>query len=1073
MHLTMQVPKEIFYEINAKRGYGGCPILETFDLRRAGENKEEKEGRGVRIFRDVALAFGSEAASKLGLLFNWQPEDYQQQYWYGVLGNMPGYVKVCLDLKADPESTTGGGLKAIHIASAKNHRELTNVLVRYGQVDAKDAKGCTALHMAISTNNVPQVTLLLENKASLQLPDPTGRTPLELSVAQIQGQKAGLEIAEKLLKNNANVEVKNSQGFPLLLQVLDPPCLPLLRLLIQYRANVNAQGPNGEMAIFEAFRHEDAHLAALLDLILSAGGNLEARDSKGFTPLLKAAYAGKSQAATMLLKYGANKYAVDANRNTALHLAATCGNKEVVSLFLKYDFSLSAQNALGFTPIQLAVECKHQEIAKEIEQEVHRREVILISNGNDEMVRIRKEEYLLKQARLNFFEKLWWDKDNKARIFSEAIENADVNELKRYGQDYLTNLRGDESKIDEINIVKGNEEIGKKGPRVQAELHKLLKLISVTYYNARFHESDFENPAFAFRLRYYMLGEIRKLFIENLVKDFKEIKDENKPKIVENAINLAWSASGITRKRGISGAFSCEETIRLRCVPMVNELCEEIKNEAKNNEADLQATVIQSITAKRNALKMPAQLSCCDEKVEEEKDAEQIAKGIKYRITYDKTTAVRAKPEVEKPGEVYPDLSRFVINFEGKRCRLIHAALKLYFKTTREEKAACQRLGVATLNNSRIESRLNVVLYLLKCGCSVFDKNIVPYLAVERTVSAPAAVDSKEAKQPQVDQSNYRLDESIPLVTALEFAGVLENGRIVEGVFNRAKADYQLLMGVLDRLFSVLPSVAVVKREIGNSLLDMIDPSWWRRLRNFRSWNGFLRDKPQLILKAILILNRKTEDITDVGLENEIDELAASCSPEASYFIDGLRTASANLRALTQKRQLVRFRTDPAEIVKQENASIQAIMLAEKTYWCKKTEEEIKKEREGNRQKDEEIGRLKALLISSGIPLPPSPANSTSTSSVTASAGGPLTASSSATVASSMLSATGLFSASHASSSSGMPVTISASSAVSSSSAEVAMSVSAMPSSSSVSALSSSSTTPSVSCILGLYAGID
>ena len=43
-----------------------------------------------------------------------------------------------------------------------------------------------------------------------------------------------------------------------------------------------------------------------IQILLKAGANIEAKDSKGLTPLLVATYQGKVEALSILLKAGAN-----------------------------------------------------------------------------------------------------------------------------------------------------------------------------------------------------------------------------------------------------------------------------------------------------------------------------------------------------------------------------------------------------------------------------------------------------------------------------------------------------------------------------------------------------------------------------------------------------------------------------------------------------------------------------------------------------------------------------------------------------------------------------------------------
>lgn len=141
--------------------------------------------------------------------------------------------------------------------------------------------------------------------------------------------------------------------------------------LLQHGADPRLSDNNGLTPI----RYANASNALLLaaaqaeydvrDLVatLDAGGDIEARDEDGFTPLLSAVYAGQTSTTALLLDRGASVSAVDDNfRRTPLHWAAVNGDIETANLLLERGASISVGDASRKTPLQVAVYEGHDDM---------------------------------------------------------------------------------------------------------------------------------------------------------------------------------------------------------------------------------------------------------------------------------------------------------------------------------------------------------------------------------------------------------------------------------------------------------------------------------------------------------------------------------------------------------------------------------------------------------------------------------------------------------------------------------------------------------------------------------------
>lgn len=69
---------------------------------------------------------------------------------------------------------------------------------------------------------------------------------------------------------------------------------------------------------------------AVVELLITRGANLDARDKNGCYPILQAATASSSEIVELLLTAGANLRVRDKERNTPLHVAARYGSLEIV-----------------------------------------------------------------------------------------------------------------------------------------------------------------------------------------------------------------------------------------------------------------------------------------------------------------------------------------------------------------------------------------------------------------------------------------------------------------------------------------------------------------------------------------------------------------------------------------------------------------------------------------------------------------------------------------------------------------------------------------------------------------------
>jgi len=106
--------------------------------------------------------------------------------------------------------------------------------------------------------------------------------------------------------------------------------------------------------------------AARVDLaqdLVERGANLEAKDERGYSPLILAAFKGRTAVLCILLGGGADAKAQDKHGNTALMFAAQWGDLEAVKLLLAAGADIGARGQNGYTALKIAKLCSQHEVA--------------------------------------------------------------------------------------------------------------------------------------------------------------------------------------------------------------------------------------------------------------------------------------------------------------------------------------------------------------------------------------------------------------------------------------------------------------------------------------------------------------------------------------------------------------------------------------------------------------------------------------------------------------------------------------------------------------------------------------
>jgi ankyrin repeat protein len=178
----------------------------------------------------------------------------------------------------DKDKRSGDGLAPLHVAAMAGQGDVVRCLALSGaNINAKDSRGCTPLHRAVLCNRVPLVQWMAKLGADLEARDAQGRTALHLA-AMVATCSGGLPIPGVLPSPRNSATLAFSYAF-------GPS---------QNRGSCASQSGNS---------YEDC---TILEALLRANADKEAKDKDGETALHLAVRFGDIENVKVLLNYGAN-----------------------------------------------------------------------------------------------------------------------------------------------------------------------------------------------------------------------------------------------------------------------------------------------------------------------------------------------------------------------------------------------------------------------------------------------------------------------------------------------------------------------------------------------------------------------------------------------------------------------------------------------------------------------------------------------------------------------------------------------------------------------------------------------
>ncbi|XP_074240440.1 ankyrin repeat domain-containing protein 18A [Saimiri boliviensis] len=223
---------------------------------------------------------------------------------------------------------------------------------RSRDVDARDRKDRTALHLACAYGHVEVVSLLVSRQCQIDIGDRLNRTPL---MKAVHGQEENCSIS-----------------------------------LLKHGANPSIQDVYGNTALHYAIYNKGTSLA---EKLLSHRANIEAINKEGNTPLLLAVICKKQQMVEFLVKNGANVHAVDNFRRTALMLAVHHNFPSIVRFLLEQNINIFSQDIFKQNAEDYAICCDMISIQQQISE--HKNKILKnrLRNNNREAAAMKNESF--------------------------------------------------------------------------------------------------------------------------------------------------------------------------------------------------------------------------------------------------------------------------------------------------------------------------------------------------------------------------------------------------------------------------------------------------------------------------------------------------------------------------------------------------------------------------------------------------------------------------------------------------------------------------------------------------------
>ncbi|CAG0911339.1 unnamed protein product, partial [Cyprideis torosa] len=219
--------------------------------------------------------------------------------------------------------------RPLHVACFSGHTPCVDLLLRAGaDINARTRHGLTPLHYCSEGGHSAVVLLLLGRGAEVDRREEMGMTPLYLACSE-----GHVSVARELVAHGADVNARDRGGCTPLIGASYGGHVETVEFLVR-EAKADLEGREnigGRTALSRAAWKGHTHV---MEILLAAGAEVDARGSDGFTPLQWACREGSLEGVRLLIDHGADWRLADDHGVNAVWDALASGDPSLLLYFM-------------------------------------------------------------------------------------------------------------------------------------------------------------------------------------------------------------------------------------------------------------------------------------------------------------------------------------------------------------------------------------------------------------------------------------------------------------------------------------------------------------------------------------------------------------------------------------------------------------------------------------------------------------------------------------------------------------------------------------------------------------------
>ena len=251
-------------------------------------------------------------------------------------------MQVLVDYNANLNERDQNGNTSLHLACQQSAFRISYILINGGiDVNAINKHGKTVLHYSILSQQHKYVQMLLLHVKNLDcsIKDVLGMTPLLLAIEMKDYElvKMLLESSSNNISSNNNINNKhdtttnnNNNNQKRIGTVTGSNGTKFIHYKYKQNANPNDSNLKGETCLMLCAMGNVQ--IPIVKLLLDHGANVNARDKRDETVLMYAVQRGQEELVLLLLSYGADKFLINRQKDNSIDLAILLEKKRIVNI---------------------------------------------------------------------------------------------------------------------------------------------------------------------------------------------------------------------------------------------------------------------------------------------------------------------------------------------------------------------------------------------------------------------------------------------------------------------------------------------------------------------------------------------------------------------------------------------------------------------------------------------------------------------------------------------------------------------------------------------------------------------